>query len=118
MSKVILKVEIDEDYLESIKASTNKTSSDIILINATPITESDDAVSRQAVLAIAGDSCLDLDSYEDTKEFCDDIKDLPPVLPKHEGNTVSEEVYTEEYIQRKKLEYELYVLKKKISELI
>lgn len=39
----------------------------------------EDAVSRQAVLAIARDSCLDLDSYEDTKEFCDEIKELPPV---------------------------------------
>lgn len=39
----------------------------------------EDAISRQAVLAIAGDSCLDLDDYEDTKEFCDEINDLPPV---------------------------------------
>lgn len=39
----------------------------------------EDAVSRQAVLAIAGDSCLDLDSYEDTREFCDEIKALPSV---------------------------------------
>jgi ribosomal protein L32 len=35
------------------------------------------------VLAIAGDSCLDLDSYEDTREFCDEINDLPPVTPPH-----------------------------------
>jgi hypothetical protein len=42
----------------------------------------EDAISRQAVLAIAGDSCLDLNSYEDTKEFCDEIKELPPVTPK------------------------------------
>lgn len=41
----------------------------------------DDCVRRQAVLAIAGDSCLDLDSYEDTREFCDEINDLPPVNP-------------------------------------
>lgn len=40
---------------------------------------SDYCVSIEAVLAIAGDSCLDLDSYEDTKEFCDEIRDLPPV---------------------------------------
>ena len=40
----------------------------------------EDAVSREAVLAIAGDSCLDLDSYEDTKEFCDEIKELPSVV--------------------------------------
>lgn len=36
---------------------------------------------HQAVLAIAGDSCLDLDSYEDTREFCDKIKELPSVTP-------------------------------------
>lgn len=42
---------------------------------------SEDCVSRQAVIAIASDSCLDLDNYEDTKEFCDEIKDLPPVTP-------------------------------------
>lgn len=41
----------------------------------------DDCISRSAVLAIAGDSCLDLDSYEDTREFCDEIKELPPVTP-------------------------------------
>lgn len=43
----------------------------------------EDAVSREAVLAIAGDSCLDLDSYEDTKEFCDEIKELPSITPVH-----------------------------------
>lgn len=41
----------------------------------------EDAISRQAVLAIVGDSCLDLDNYEDTKEFCDEINDLPSVTP-------------------------------------
>ena len=40
----------------------------------------EDAVSREAVLAIAGDSCLDLDSYEDTKEFYDEIKELPSIV--------------------------------------
>ena len=41
----------------------------------------EDCISRESVFAIAGDSCLDLNSYEDTKEFCDEIKDLPPVTP-------------------------------------
>lgn len=40
------------------------------------------AISRQAVLAIAGDSCLDLNNYEDTREFCDEIKELPSVTQK------------------------------------
>lgn len=43
----------------------------------------EDCVSRSDVLAIARDSCLDLDSYEDTREFCDEINDLPPVTPPH-----------------------------------
>lgn len=41
----------------------------------------EDCISRQDVLAIAGDSCLDLDSYDDTREFCDEIKELPSVTP-------------------------------------
>lgn len=41
----------------------------------------EDAVSRKAVLATAGDSCLDLNGYEDTEAFCDVIKELPPVTP-------------------------------------
>lgn len=43
----------------------------------------DDCISRSAVLAIAGDSCLDLESYEDTREFCDEINDLPSVTLPH-----------------------------------
>lgn len=41
----------------------------------------EDAISRQAVLAIIGDSCLDLDEYEDTEAFCYEINSLPPVKP-------------------------------------
>ena len=40
----------------------------------------EDAISRKLMLAIAGDSCLDLDNYEDTKAFCDEIKELPFVV--------------------------------------
>jgi hypothetical protein len=50
-----------------------------ILIGEEPC---EDCISRQAVLAIAGDSCLDLDSYDDAREFCDEIKELPPVQSK------------------------------------
>lgn len=49
----------------------------------------EDCVSRSAVLAIAGDSCLDLDSYEDTMEFCDKIKELPPVAPQPKSGYIS-----------------------------
>ena len=51
------------------------------VIKALELEPCEDCVSRQAVLAIAGDSCLDLDSYEDTKEFCDTINELPSVTP-------------------------------------
>lgn len=50
----------------------------------------DDCISRSAVLAIAGDSCLDLDSYEDTREFCDEINDLPSVTPQPKLATCEE----------------------------
>lgn len=58
---------------------TESTIKDLEVLEQEPC---EDAISRQAVLAIAGDSCLDLDSYEDTKEFCDEIKELPSVNPK------------------------------------
>lgn len=77
----------------------------------------DDAVSREAVLKINENYHGKMPNHINF-EIWNEIKALPSVLPKHEGNTVSEEVYTEEYLQRKKMEYELYVLKKKISELI
>lgn len=41
-----------------------------------------DCVSRQAVLDYAKDTCLNLDKYEDTEVFCDEIKALPSVTPK------------------------------------
>lgn len=44
-------------------------------------------------------------------------KEAPPVTPKREENTVSEEVYTEEYTRRKALEYENYVLKQNMQAL-
>ena len=66
-------IEIYQDQLEALE----------IAIKALEQQPSEDCVSRQAVLAIAGDSCLDLDSYEDTKEFCDAINELPPVTPTH-----------------------------------
>lgn len=41
----------------------------------------DDCISRQAVLDYAKDTCLDLDSFDDTEVFCDEIKLLPSVSP-------------------------------------
>ena len=42
----------------------------------------EDAVSRQAVIDYAKDTCLDLDKYEDTEIFCDEIKAMPSVTPR------------------------------------
>lgn len=42
---------------------------------------SQDCISRQAVIDYAKDTCVDLDKYEDTEIFCDEIKALPPVTP-------------------------------------
>ena len=42
---------------------------------------SEDCISRQAVIDYAKDTCLDLDKYEDTEVFCDEIKAMPPVTP-------------------------------------
>lgn len=48
----------------------------------------EDAISRQAVLDYAKDTCLDLDKYEDTEAFCDEIKAMPSITPK--GVTVTD----------------------------
>jgi hypothetical protein len=62
-------------------------------------------------------SRLHLDRKYDTEVMSEQIKALPSVIPKREENTVSEEVYTEEYTRRKALEYENYVLKKNMQAL-
>lgn len=43
-----------------------------------------DCISRQAVIAIAKDSCFDLGEDDDTEEFCDEINELPPATPQKE----------------------------------
>lgn len=45
----------------------------------------EDYISRQAVIDYAKDTCLDLDKYEDTEVFCDEIKALPSVTPTSEA---------------------------------
>ena len=77
----------------------------------------DDCVSRSAVMQIVEISRLHLDRKYDTEVMSEQIKALPSVIPKREENTVSEEVYTEEYTRRKALEYENYVLKKNMQAL-
>lgn len=71
----------DEPISEDCRKSAEALDVAIKALEQQPTSE--DCVSRQAVLAIASDSCLDLDNYEDTKEFCDEIKNLPPVTPTH-----------------------------------
>lgn len=115
MPNIKLMIEIPEEDFKSIEYSTL-----LYFLNATPITESDDAVSRQAVLdhiyGINGLEGLELSNVFE-KHYADFIKSLPPVTPKREENTVSEEVYTKEYIVRKELEYENYVLKQNMQAL-
>lgn len=41
----------------------------------------EDAISRQAVLDVVENSCLDLGDYEDTEAFCYMIRSLLPVTP-------------------------------------
>ena len=79
--------------------------------------ECDDAVSRKAVTQIVEISRLHLDRKYDTEVMSEQIKALPSVIPKREENSVSEEVYTEEYTRRNALEYENYVLKKNMQAL-
>ena len=66
-----------DDNCPLVEVGTCKDCKSIKVLDKEPC---EDAVSREAVLAIAGDSCLDLDNYEDTKEFCDEIKELPSVV--------------------------------------
>lgn len=48
-----------------------------------------DLISREDVINIATSSCLDLDSYDDTDEFCNEVKELPSAF---EGMTNGEVV--------------------------
>lgn len=91
MSKVALKIEIDEEDFKSIEYSTL-----LYHLHATPITESDDCVSRQAVeemikaeMPERGMWEIEGDKIKETVcEVCVDLtqklSDLPPVLPKRE----------------------------------
>lgn len=127
MKKVALKVEMDEETYKQIKGDSvydnnnkviisNSSSAYYALnaiINATTLTECEDAVSRQVVK----EQMLKYGFRAPDMTVTEFVEDLPPVIPKREENTVSEEVYTEEYTRRKALEYENYVLKaKKIIE--
>ena len=46
-----------------------------------------DLINREYVISIATSSCLDLDRYDDTEEFCNEVKELPPAF---EGMTNGE----------------------------
>ena len=52
--------------------------------------ECEDAISRQAVLDVVENSCLDLGEYEDTEAFCYMIRSLPLVTPTQNWIPVSE----------------------------
>ena len=50
-----------------------------------------DLISRESVIIIATSSCLDLDSYDDTDTFCDEINEIPSAF---EGMTNGEVIQT------------------------
>ena len=144
MKKIKLMIEMDEETYNTTRSKIGYWLSNLLnrrtafpyrlyseFYEDKRIEECDDAVSREAVMELLNKRYCHKEPYErkegntvykgyDTYYMInfDKLKALPPVLPKREENTVSEEVYTEEYLQRKKLECELYLLKRKISELI
>lgn len=100
MSKVTLKVEIDEEVYKQIKSDSvydnnnkviiSKSSSAYYalnaIINATPITESDDCVSKKAVLEVLhkyGKFIFVTDNPQYT-DMVDEMTNLPSVLPGRE----------------------------------
>lgn len=78
MSKVTLKIEIDEEDFKSTEYATL-----LYHLNATPLAECDDAVSRQAVLKINENHNGKMPNHINF-EIWNEIKALPPVLPKRE----------------------------------
>lgn len=88
MSKVTLKVEIDEETYKQIKSDSVYDNNNKIIIsksslayyalnaiiNATSITESDDVVSRQALLEF----------FKDDDYVVNEINNMPSVTPKRE----------------------------------
>ena len=74
MSKVTLKIEIDEEDFKSTEYATL-----LYHLNATPLDESDDCVSRQAVIDIVKKNCIPLEPI-----IIKHLEDLPSVLPKRE----------------------------------
>lgn len=70
------------EFLENLgKLAQGRLEPINIAIRALEQEPCEDAISRQAVLDYAKDTCLDLDKYEDTEIFCDEIKDMPSVTP-------------------------------------
>ena len=76
MSKVTLKIEIDEEDFKSTEYATLLYS-----LNATPLTECDDCVNRQAVLDIAKSS---KSNWIDNSVLFKRVNELAPVTPKRE----------------------------------
>lgn len=64
----------------------------------------EDCISRQAVLDYAKDTCLDLDKYEDTEIFCDEIKAMPSAKPKYTDEEIDkiqamEQAYVDKMVE-------------------
>lgn len=52
-----------------------------------------DLINREYVLTIATSSCLDLDSYDDTEEFCNEVKELPSAFEGMTNNEVHKAIF-------------------------
>lgn len=128
MSKVKYVIEMDEDEYKRVKNAECSYDGfekgtfgyylNIIQKTATPITESDDCVSRQYIESKVEElENICANAPGEVLDLLADIKNTESVTPKREENTVSEEVYTEEYTRRKALEFENYVLKQNMQAL-
>lgn len=54
-----------------------------------------DLINREDVITIATSSCLDLDSYDDTDEFCDEVKELPSAFEGMSNGEVIQALFPE-----------------------
>ena len=110
---------LEEDY-NWIKEHSDWNYIRTIIANSTPLNEveSNDCISKKDVIRLINDGLQSgyIGADVDWGELLRDIDDLPTVYPKNDKpNTVSEEVYTQEYIARKVAEFEVYRLKKQLE---
>lgn len=52
-----------------------------------------DLISKEDIIAIVNDSCLDLDNWDDAKEFCNEVRELPSPFYGMTNGEVMQNVY-------------------------